>query len=166
MNNFLVFDLSRNSEKQNKIQYIDINGMFDLLRDVEYDMELESMELVVFNNKKSNYLEKLQKNLTTIHNYFIENGIDIGQKGGGAGGGGGGGRQQIALIKIAESTSMFVSINAKYTTLNNATGYKDFLNNLNELIQSIDNINMITSIGTLQTVSRRMNGVKKLIPIK
>ena len=163
---FLVFDLSRNSEKQNKIQYIDINGMFDLLRDVEYDMELESMELVVFNNKKSNYLEKLQKNLTTIHNYFIENGIDIGQKGGGAGGGGGGGRQQIALIKIAEITSMFVSINAKYTTLNNATGYKDFLNNLNELIQSIDNINMITSIGTLQTVSRRMNGVKKLIPIK
>ena len=55
---FCVFNLSVETEKDNKIQYIDINPLYELLQTVEYDMEFEKSGMLSFDEKtKDGYID-------------------------------------------------------------------------------------------------------------
>ncbi len=154
---FLVFDLSRSAEKDNKIQYININPLFNLLTEVEYDMELEELGLVDFENEKQKeYVKIIKYTIANIKNYFESNGISttgtVNSKGSSQG------------LKVnGDVSSMFQAIEGAMRVVEGARSYPAFHIALLGLIDTIDSINMTTSIGTLQTVSRRMNGIKKLV---
>lgn len=154
---FLVFDLSRSAEKDNKIQYININPLFNLLTEVEYDMELEELGLVNFEkDKKTEYVKTIEKTIDNIKKYFESNGISttgtVNSKG-----------SQPGLKVNGDVSSMFQAIEGAMKVVEGARSYPAFHIALLGLIDTIDSINMTTSIGTLQTVSRRMNGIKKLV---
>jgi hypothetical protein len=152
-----VFDLSRSAEKDNKIQYININPLFNLLTEVEYDMELEELGLVNFEkDKKTEYVKTIEKTIDNIKKYFESNGISttgtVNSKG-----------SQPGLKVNGDVSSMFQAIEGAMKVVEGARSYPAFHIALLGLIDTIDSINMTTSIGTLQTVSRRMNGIKKLV---
>ncbi len=148
---FLVFDLSRSAEKDNKIQYIDINPLFDLLTQVEYDMELEEFGMD-FNTEKQIYINKITNTKTYIENYFVSNGISTSTTL----------TTDTTLKSNVDVSSMFKAIEDEMKKVNAANSYPEFHIALLGLIETIDKTNMTTSIGTLHTVSRRMNGIKKL----
>jgi hypothetical protein len=130
---FCVFSWSCDTEKENKIQYIEINALYNLLQECNYDYELGE----IFLDKKSNYLETLKKAMTVLTTYFTDN----------------------KMNEVSEIKSLLINIRSAYAELNNATAYIKFITSLRGIVKEIDDLNATTAVGTLHTVSKIINGV-------
>lgn len=131
---FCVFSWSCDTEKENKIQYIEINALYNLLQECNYDYEL-GVDFI--GDKQKKYLEIFTGVTTELTTYFTGNNMNA----------------------VYEIKDLLQNITEVSTKLNDAINYAEFITSLREIVKKIDDLNATTAVGTLHTVSKIINGV-------
>lgn len=151
---FLVFDISESANKDNKIQYIHkIDELYVLLKEVQYDMKFEALEIINFSAKAEGYKQRVRKTIEDINFHFTNTGgIKTGY-----------GENTGLTIIIPEITDMFKIIGKQITKLNSVNSFSGLIDILNEIIKSIYVVNITTPIGPLQMATAQSTGVPTLI---